>query len=102
MAKYNIYAGLGENFLNTDLGPTLQMTRDFSSEAEARKFAKEIAINRYQYYEGQYDIFSWIQCKNYITKEFPYIDWTFDDITEFYEEEINHLIVYYVEEYKEN
>ena len=102
MIKYDIYAGLGGKFLNTNLGPHFQMTREFPSDAEARKFAREIAINRYQYHEGKNDIFSWNQCKNYIMEEFPYTDWTFDDITEFYEEEINYLIVYYVEKHKED
>lgn len=102
MSKYDIYAGLGGKFLNTNLGPHFQMTREFPSDAEARKFAREIAINRYQYHEGKNDIFSWNQCKNYIMEEFPYTDWTFDDITEFYEEEINYLIVYYVEKHKED
>jgi hypothetical protein len=64
MIKYDIYAGLGGKFLNTNLGPNFQMTREFPSDAEARKFAREIAINRYQYHEGKNDIFSWNQCKN--------------------------------------
>lgn len=102
MIKYNIYAGLGGKFKNTKMGPSLQMAREFADEAEARTFARDLAIGRYQYYEGSNDIFSWNQCKDYVMTHFPDEDWTFNDITEFYEEEINYIIVYYVEKYEEN
>lgn len=102
MIKYNIYAGLGGKHKNTKLGPSLQMTREFNSKDEALKFARELAVNRYQYHEGANDILSWNQCKNYVLTHFPDEDWTFDDITEFYQEEIDYIIIYYVEEYNEN
>lgn len=96
MAVYNIYAGLGggsgeDNYLGTF---------EFRTAEEAKSYAYEQAVEKYQNYEGSQGILSWDECRLCLQDSYP--EYEIDDewVDDYYLEEIDSQIDYWVEEVK--
>lgn len=93
--KYKIYAGLSGGFG----GASHQETDEFNLEEEALEYARHLAIEEYQSYEGCHGILDWLDCReDLIESGFSYND---DDVDAHYQEEIESWIEYYVEPVEE-
>lgn len=91
MLRYNIYAGLGGGFG----GPQYMGTGEFESEDEALEVAYALAREEYESYEGYHGILDWYD----VAKENDLDPDSEEDyylINEYYDEEIENWIEYYV------
>lgn len=110
MAKYNIYAGMGGGFG----GPTYQDTDEFESEQAANEYARELAIEDYNSYEGYHGIRSWFECAtDYLmdngliededeVENYEFSEEEREDIDDIYTEEVEGWIVYEARLYDED
>lgn len=99
---YRIYAGMGGGFGGANYVDWL----DTNDKAEAESYAREIAIEEYQSYEGYHGILSEYECAQElyggVDGEVP--EWAWESITaqeeihDMYIEEVEGWIDYYVEE----
>jgi hypothetical protein len=103
---YHIYAGLSGGFG----GATYSGYYDVEDKAEAESYAREIAIEEYQSYEGYHGILSEYECAQELYGEGGPGDvpeWVWEskiaqeEIREMYIEEIESWIEYYVVEGEE-
>ena len=100
---YRIYAGMSGGFGGANYAGWL----DTDDEAEAESYAREIAIEEYQSYEGYHGILSEYECAQELYGEGGPGDvpeWVWEshtaqeEIHDMYTEEIESWIDYYVEE----
>lgn len=100
---YRIYAGMSGGFGGANYVGWL----DTDDEAEAESYAREIAIEEYQSYEGYHGILSEYECAQELYGEGGPGDvpeWVWEspsaqeEIHDMYIEEIENWIDYYVEE----
>ena len=100
---YRIYAGMGGGFGGANYVGWL----DTDDKEEAESYAREIAIEEYQSYEGYHGILSEYECAQELYGEGGPGDvpeWVWDshtaqeEIHDMYIEEIENWIDYYVEE----
>ena len=99
---YHIYAGMSGGFG----GANYRGYYDVEDQAEAESYAREIAIEEYQSYEGHLGILSEYECAQElygdVDGEVP--EWVWEstiaqeEIQDMYMEEIENWIDYYVEE----
>ena len=98
MKKYKIYAGLEGGFGGAKYIDTI----DAESEEEAINFARSCAIDEYLSHEGSSGLLmSLIDCYETILKE-PRLSKDIDESAmEYYIQEMESWLIYYVEEVKE-
>lgn len=89
---YNIYAGLGGGFG----GAEFYSSEDFSSEEDAVEYARDVAIQEYQSYEGCHGIYGLRDIQEEYQDFGLDDDFTNEELEEVYLEEIESWIEYYV------
>ena len=94
MPRFLVYAGMSGGFG----GATYQMTETYATIEEALENARNIAVETYQSYEGFHGILSYEDCRNALLEEVEDGDITEEDIEDYYLEEIESWITYYVTE----
>jgi hypothetical protein len=93
MTKFRIYAGLD--------AAHYRFTDDFDSKEEALQCAYEVAVSDYQYAELKCvddDVWDFEQCAGFLGDLWGEDTITTDDIINFYTNEVESRIEYYVEE----
>lgn len=90
---YNIYAELGGGFG----GAEFYSSEDFSSEEDAVEYARDVAIQEYQSYEGCHGIYGLQDIREEYQDFGLDDDFTNEELEEVYLEEIESCIEYYVE-----
>lgn len=95
--KFNIYAGMSGGFG----GATYVTTDDFVTAADAQEYAYQCALDDYQSYEGMHGILSWADCLETLKEEYNDDDVSYDDVDDYYQNEIESWIEYYIEPYEE-
>lgn len=91
--KYRLFAGMGGGFG----GPRYQGTFEYNSREEAERDAYEQAEEEYQSYEGYHGILSWEECEDELKELYwPEIP-TEDDVNNYYTEEVESWIDWYVQ-----
>lgn len=93
MAWYKLYAGLGGGFG----GATYECTAEFDNEDEALNAAYDLAFDEYASYEGYHGILSWDDCLEEYEETWG-MNHTDSDIDDYYNEQVESWIEYYVVE----
>lgn len=88
---FDIYYGLSGGFG----GATYHGTEEFEDEEQAEKYACECACDEYSSYEGLYGLKSYVDCEQDAIEEFG-DDYTDEDVDDFYRDEVEEWIDYYV------
>lgn len=98
--RFKIYAGLGGGFG----GANYLYTGDYDSAKEALEDAYRCAVEEYQSYEGMHGILSWADCKEALQDDFTEDDIDEDEemVNDYYTEEIEGWIDYFIEPADEN
>lgn len=89
--KYGIYAGLGGSFGGASLVDTVVC----ENETQANEVAREYAVEIYESYEGLYGLKSWDDVREDLMESGE----DYDDgiVSEYYNEEVEEWLDYWVE-----
>jgi hypothetical protein len=91
--KFDIYAGLNGGFG----GAYFQFTDEFSSEEAALECARQIAIDKYESYEGSHGIMSWEDCYEDLKDTFPDGCVDLEEVDYYYQKEVDAWIDYWID-----
>ena len=92
MPRFDLYAGVWH--------PEYQGRYECADIEEATDYAKQLAINEYQSYEGSHGVLSYDECCEDVRESCgeEINEWTNEDFNNFYNETIENNIFYYATE----
>lgn len=90
LSRFDIYAGLSGGFG----GATFQCTVECKDVEEAEWYAKSLAIEEYESYEGMHGIFSWEDCRDDLIESFGEV--TDADVDAYYQDQIDNWCRWFV------